>query len=1476
MEQPSPAQTFQTGELAWCERLDAAWQTWRPGTTPPQWQGYLPAPGQTCDPGLVFFLIQIDIEHRVKAGLSALLAEHYFHHPRLSYPDAQLDDNQEVELIRWEYQLRWKNDASPRASDYLAAFPHLAESLRDLRPRWTCSRCRKAITLDDETLNGSALSCPHCQTPFRENESSRLGGAPSLVSGPPVADTTHAPPGVGGLDLRDYELYDQLGSGGMGEVYRGRDPSLGRDLAVKVVRAAYRGRAEVEQRFIREARVTGSLQHPDIVPIHNLGRLPDGRLYYTMKLVRGKTLERILADGTPGRSECLPYLLGIFEKVCQAVAYAHSKGVIHRDLKPANVMVGAFGEVQVMDWGLAKVLSGRAAGPLADQAANPEEAASVFRAEPRDQAQTLIDATQAGQSAGLSHTGMALGTPAFMPPEQARGQLRLLDERADVFALGAILCVILTGKPPYPPGDGSEVLSRAQRGELAEAMQKLDRCGADGELVALCQECLAAERERRPNDGEGVAERVAAYRTGVEERLRRAELERAQAQVQAQEERKRRRLAVALIGTVLLLVLAGSLALWWRQHQEALADEAVARALAEGQFLLQQARDDPFDPSRLQAALGAGRKASEVAHTGASARMRHQADEFLAQMEDEERAARKDRQLLVELMQEQWGYLKGRSVRDDRSPTVALADARTDAQFATAFRQWGLDMDTTPTAEAAAQLQARPAKVVEEVVAALDDWAQARRMRGVPRPQWQRLTDLASALDTDTRHGELRDILGGDRLRLEQALGVISQHLRPVPVPVVPWVGQDRARLLQMAREADFPNEPVLSLVRLARALSDAGEEAEAEHLLRASISARPREVVLYHTLALLLTKRGSPRLRLPEALECYTALAALRPELRTVLAWYLNMAGRQGDALTLVDQLIAEGSVNPFHDHFNRGCILADLGRTREAIAAVTKANSYDADYPNAHAFLGYQLSKKGRYQEAVAAYDRAIQLEPKNAEHHYNRGHALTNLKDLDGAIKAYRQATSLDPGHLNAHINLAQVLREKGCLDEAIATYHKALDIDPRDPVAWYNLGNVLLQTRAFDRSIKAYGQAIALAPMDPNAWWGLGLCHFQKGNLDESIKAYNQAIQIDQANPVIYQDRGRSLYRKGDRDGAIADYRKSLAINPNLPLAWYDLGLALHDRGELVAAITAYRRSLALNDHFALAHTQVGDALYTLGDLDGALTAHRRAIKVDQRLPQAHYHLARVLFARKDLAGAVASLHDAIKLFPPYVNAHLTLGDVRNAEGDFNGAIAAYRKAIEGNPELVRGYLSLGLAYLEAGRRAALEQKLPALLEGREAPAGAVDALVLARMCYQSQKRYTAATRSYAAAFAADPDLAGKLEARHRYDAACTAVLASAGKGTDAGNLDDKERLRLRSRALAWLRADLANLTKLAADKTSAPRVTQRLARWRSDPELATVREEKALDQLPTTERTEWQTFWHEVNQLYHQTKPDLGP
>jgi serine/threonine protein kinase/WD40 repeat protein/tetratricopeptide (TPR) repeat protein len=349
-----------------------------------------------------------------------------------------------------------------------------------------------------------------------------------------------------------FQLQGEIARGGMGAILKGRDTDLGRDLAIKVLLDQHKDRPEVIQRFIEEAQIGGQLQHPGIAPIYELGQFLDKRPFFAMKLVKGETLAKILAHRAEPSTDRGRFI-GIFEQVCQTMAYAHSRGVIHRDLKPANIMVGAFGEVQVMDWGLAKVLA--ASG-------NPNEKKSHQKQSNHSVIQTLrstgSDSPAAFGSAGSqTQMGSVMGTPAYMPPEQALGEIDNLDERADVFGLGAILCEILTGKPPYVAEDGTRVFRMASRGDLSECFARLDQCGADTELVVLAKHCLELEPQDRPRNAGALAERVSKYVASVETKLRATETEAAvQAERLEQQQRSARKLQKMIAGLVVVSLLA--------------------------------------------------------------------------------------------------------------------------------------------------------------------------------------------------------------------------------------------------------------------------------------------------------------------------------------------------------------------------------------------------------------------------------------------------------------------------------------------------------------------------------------------------------------------------------------------------------------------------------------------------------------------------------------------------------------------------------------------------------------------------------------------------------------------------------------------------------------------------------------------------------------------------------------------------------
>lgn len=309
---------------------------------------------------------------------------------------------------------------------------------------------------------------------------------------------THQP---GYLGSR-YEDLGELGQGAMGEVRLVRDLSLNRNVAMKIMRIGKQHSAASVARFVEEAQATSQLQHPNIVPVHEMGRLDDGRIYFTMKVVRGDVFGRVIADmhrsqrGVVGttRGRTLRQVISFFHQVCSAIAYAHSRGVIHRDLKPSNVMIDSLDEVYVVDWGLAKVVG------------RPDVIADLVDLSPVRSLRTRF--------------GTVAGTPAFMPPEQARGEIDAIDARSDVYALGALLYSILRGRPPYT---GDDVLGQVLAGPPPPVDVSSDGVrlrGVPPALVSLCHNAMARDPQQRPADAQVLANEVSAWLEGLAQRER--------------------------------------------------------------------------------------------------------------------------------------------------------------------------------------------------------------------------------------------------------------------------------------------------------------------------------------------------------------------------------------------------------------------------------------------------------------------------------------------------------------------------------------------------------------------------------------------------------------------------------------------------------------------------------------------------------------------------------------------------------------------------------------------------------------------------------------------------------------------------------------------------------------------------------------------------------------------------------------------
>jgi tetratricopeptide (TPR) repeat protein len=752
-----------------------------------------------------------------------------------------------------------------------------------------------------------------------------------------------------------FRLVRELARGGMGVVYRAEDPAIGREVAVKLLHERLRRDPAAAARFVAEARVTGQLQHPGVPPVIEVGVLPDGSPYLAMKLVGGRTLAELLAD-RPDAAHDLPRFVGVFEQVCQAVAFAHSRGVVHRDLKPSNVMVGAFGEVQVMDWGLAK------ARP------SPER-------ERRVHAPPVAHAR--GSDGDVTAAGAVLGTPAYMAPEQACGEE--VDCRADVFALGAVLAELLTGRRPYGDGPPPVILHRAAEAMLDDCRAGLGACGADAELVALCTRCLSADPSGRPAHAGEVAELIAAYRVGVEDRLRKAEAERAAAEAKAVEQRKRWRVQLALAAAVGLMLLGGGAVAWWRDREatrKRIEDER--REQAERDRVGRNAEAIEVWVGACETALRADdARAAETALAEIDRRAPGGGGDDFRLRIDRCRADLAMLQALEGSDSQEWRIEGGNHRPWDGSPF-----------WSAAFRSYGIVPGETPPAEAARMIRA--SVIRERLLMNLDLWYAKS-----PSPA---LLVILSAADPDpyrtsvrTARGLRRDLVRGPA-GMDEALKQPARFAVPLGrQTAIPW--QRRVAILQAAHR-DQPNHFSL-LMTLGNCYRDGPKEGAREQVgwYRAALAVRGTDPTAWNHVGVTLLDLNE----WDAAADCFEHVIRLS----------------RGFAL----------------GHNNLGVVWSRRKEQHQAMACYREALRCDPNEVRAHFNLGVARSDLGDTDGAIRYYEEAIRVFPKYAPAHLNLGNALVDKGDVEGGIRCYWEAVRLDPNDAVARAKLNDALRMKG---------------------------------------------------------------------------------------------------------------------------------------------------------------------------------------------------------------------------------------------------------------------------------------------------------------------------------------------------------------------------------------------------------------------------------------------------------------
>jgi tRNA A-37 threonylcarbamoyl transferase component Bud32 len=362
---------------------------------------------------------------------------------------------------------------------------------------WSIHDDTDSLSATDKIVPAGTIIAGGQMTIAQVREQVGISGDVKLISSKMDSTVAHLQPDAT-AERKRYVVVREIARGGMGKVLEVEDTELRRSVALKVLRKEYLARKDIVERFLEEAQITGQLEHPNIVPVHEMGVDGAGNLYFTMKYVEGMSLSELLLKLRQGNRDTerdfpLLKLLDIFIKICEGIGFAHNRGVIHRDLKPANIMVGKFGEVQVMDWGVAKIIG---------------------REMPSEGDSGIVMTDRLDQGSAHTMMGSVIGTPSFMAPEQARGDLDAIGPKTDIFSLGVILYEMLALRSPWTGKSSDEVLEQVRETTPVKPSERNPDRVIPAELERLCLRCLEKDPEARVSSTKELEDNVRSFIEG--------------------------------------------------------------------------------------------------------------------------------------------------------------------------------------------------------------------------------------------------------------------------------------------------------------------------------------------------------------------------------------------------------------------------------------------------------------------------------------------------------------------------------------------------------------------------------------------------------------------------------------------------------------------------------------------------------------------------------------------------------------------------------------------------------------------------------------------------------------------------------------------------------------------------------------------------------------------------------------------------
>lgn len=829
----------------------------------------------------------------------------------------------------------------------------------------------------------------------------------------------------------DFKLLEKLGEGGMGVVHRVEDQRLGRNAALKILNCGNENPRAVK-RFLREARITARLSHPNIPPIFEQGRSSVGERYMLMKVIEGKTLAQIIEDNQSSDSPKTSQrsLLESFVKVCEAVAYAHSQGIIHRDLKPANIMIGEFGEVMVMDWGLAKNLR--------------DESDEI------DAPQSSVDLQALAAKQGLTMAGDLLGTLGYMPPEQVEAET---DEQADVFALGAILTEILSGNRAIRGESALNILSATIKGDI-KGPRAFDK-SCPKELDALACLALKAKKEERLESASAMVndlkaflagEELAAYKYGL--------IKRSQRWVS-----RHPTLLMAFTMSALLISSIGYLQRTMAQLETEKTESERKEALA-----INKARLIGEQKRKQEKAEGLLREAQAAIDNGSSLQIVTSLIESALTLGE-----RQERMLLkaARIFQSGQHYSQSKSL-------LIEAEKNFKPAYEALYQLHSLEIAQTGQAFAPSDALKRLENLAVKHNVDNEFTVLAVVGRLINEKKWSEAISRCQDLDKSIKKAEIHYMESyafTQTNQFEKALNSINKSLTLAERHTNAYIMKASillalhkpAKALKELNTAFFLNSrSAVALVLRGQAHTSLGNTAKAltDYNQSIALSEDSSNNAMRKATIQALFNRGNLRINLGQhrvALADFERLVRIKPknsEYKRLSAGCKLAIGRVNEALTDCNSAIA---LNPE----NYQCLeLRCRVRTslKDYVGAAKDINKAISIEPTAYSpYVTRALLKLALkdYRSAKADFDTALRLKPTEALVIYNRGSTKLLLKDTLGALEDYAQAVKLDPKNAMFRFQLGSIKFNIGKFQDAIADFKIAIALKPNYPDAYLGM-------------------------------------------------------------------------------------------------------------------------------------------------------------------------------------------------------------------------------------------------------------------------------------------------------------------------------------------------------------------------------------------------------------------------------------